>query len=291
MKALKDQLKKIPGKQDLFFFVDSENLVENIRFIQEEKIENIALNPFHSYKINNIDWFREVPFIKKAELGGCYNINFDGLKYLSNLQYLSFNAMKDQKVDFSKISNLVHLSLQFNKNLKGLEELKLLETLAISKGEEFFFNDSNFRNYEKLKILSIVDSKLPRSLVFLKYLHSLKHLELNYIKSNIDLTELETLKGTLEIFKIGYMKKVESFKTISQLLNLKILSIVDTLPIENTDFINQMRDLEILIVIGSSYFIDGDLSKLRGRLKHVSIDNKRHYNLKYEDLKGDFHLE
>jgi len=207
MESNEAKLRHIPGKNDIFFFVDSDNLDNDIKFIKSEKIENIALNPFYGYKIDNINWLSEVPLIKKAEFGGCYNINFDGLKFLTNLEHLTFFAMKNQGVDFYNLKKLTHLCFQFNKNMRGLEDLKLLESLVISKGETFFFNDQIFKNYSRLKILSIADSKLSESLRFLRNLHSLKHLELNYIKSKINLSELKELKESLEIFKLDHCKK------------------------------------------------------------------------------------
>lgn len=288
MKDIKSKLREIPGKKELYFFVESDKLQSDIRFIQSEKIENIALNPFHGYKFDNIDWLSEIPFIKKAELGGCYDINFDGLRYLTDLQYLSFNAMKNQKVDLSNLKKLKYLSFQSNKNIKGLEELKELQNLAVSKGEMTFFTDYFFKNYTKLHMLSIADSRLPESLSFLKVLTSLTHLEISYIKSKVNLCGLLEISHSLEILKLSHSKKIESIDTIKKLKKLKTFSIVDSVTLEDTGFVNQLPKLEILIVLGSSYFKNGDLSDLKGRLKHVSIDNKKHYNLKYEDLRGYF---
>jgi len=74
-------------------------------------------------------------------------------------------------------------------------------------------------------------------------------------------------------------------EVIEELKKVKTLSIVDSITINDTKFVDRMDGLEILIVLGGSYFINGDLSNLK-RLRHVSIDDKKHYNLKYKDLKG-----
>lgn len=281
----KDKLRHIPGKDGLFYFVNSDTLDDDLEFIRSKKIENIALNPFHGYKIDDINWLDKTPFIKKAEFGGCYDINFDGLKYLTKLEHLTFFPAKNQKVDFSNLNKLTSLCFRFNNNMTGFENLKLLESLVISKAEISFFDSHIFESYSRLKILSIAESKLPEPLQFLTSLSSLTHLQLNYIKSKIDLLELEKLAKSLEVFKLDHSKKVESFDTVKKLKKLKTLSVVDSIQLENAKFVDDLPQLETLIILGSSYFIDGNLTNLK-RLKHVSIDDKRHYNLKYEDLKG-----
>lgn len=87
------------------------------------------------------------------------------------------------------------------------------------------------------------------------------------------------------MLKIGSCKNIEGLEAIlSQLVNLKCFSLIDSITLRSTSFVNFLPRLQTLIVLGSSYFEDGNLVNLKGRLKYVSIDDKKHYNLKHKDF-------
>ena len=99
------------------------------------------------------------------------------------------------------------------------------------------------------------------------------------------MSALTLVKDTLEILKIGSCKKIEGLEGIlPELSNLKWFTLTDSITLKNTEFINFLPKLETLIILGSSYFEDGNLMNLKGKLKHVSIDDKKHYNLKHKDF-------
>jgi hypothetical protein len=274
-----------PGFKEDFFYIDSDEIDANIEFIQAHKYENIGINKFKGYNLDNIQKVLSLKHVKKFSVAHS-EINLDGLSELENLEYLVINAEKSD-ANFSNLKKLKYLSFFYDRKMAGLDKLANLESINVSKADESFLTADIFCNYKKLTRLEIVQSKLPETLDFLKCITKLKELEFHYIKSKIDLLDLLEIKESLEMLKIGHSKNVESIETLSKLKKLKWLALVDSVPLPNSKFINELPALEVLVVLGSSYFVDGNIDNLRGKLKHVGIDDKRHYTPRTKDFKNE----
>ena len=70
-----------------------------------------------------------------------------------------------------------------------------------------------------------------------------------------------------------------------KLAKLKWFALIDSIILKDTNFLKSLINLEVLVVLGTSYFENGDLSNLKGRFRHLGIDDKKHYNLKSNDFK------
>ena len=136
-----------------------------------------------------------------------------------------------------------------------------------------------------LKFLSLLHADLSRGIDFLKGLNELNQLQFFNCK-NILLNWLVPPK--LESLVFDRCKKIDRIETIFELKKIRNLSFIDSITLNSASDFIKFDELETLIVLGKSYFIDGNIKVLKNKLKHFSFDDKRHYNVKYEEFKKLF---
>jgi hypothetical protein len=271
------------GSNIPIFYLNSEHLDEDIKFINDNNINDVSINPHKGYKLKNADVFIALPNVKRISLAA-RDLDLSVISKLTQVEFL-FIGEDNYNIDLSNCKKLESLNFKYDNSIKGLGNLKELREITVSKGDCNFFNRNIFSNYSKLEKLEIIQSKLPSEMSFFECLLNLKELDILYSKGEIDLIFLKYIQRSLENLKIKNSKKVSHIEAIYEMPNLKWLSLVDSIPLENSKLINKLTHLEVLIVLGTSFFIDGDISNLtKLNLKHVSIDDKRHYNLKYADM-------
>lgn len=278
---LKEQLRKPTADQEAYFYVNSDHLESNLAFIKKHVIENLMLIPNEQgYRLKDIDFLKEVPFVKKIQMGACKKIDdYTGLDHLTNLIHLAFSAEKNIKVDLSNHTGLQELYFKFTPDITGFENLKNIETLSVDSGNEDFFKIELFSNFKNLKRLFIMLSKL-KDLKFLKENTSIEYLEFNYMKSAFDLQGIQYQKNSLKKLKLISSKKINNINLISELKNLEWLILSNSVTLESTDVVEGLKKLEALTLYGSSYFIDGDLRALKSlkeKIKYYNVEKKKHY--------------
>jgi hypothetical protein len=279
-----ERYKRIHEGVKYYFYIDSDKLKEDFKFINDNSITNIKLTP-DLFKIGNIEPLLQLKHIQSLEIF-LKGIDLGRLNEMHELEELAIGEL-NENIDVSNLTNLRDVYLLYHKNIKGLNTLNALKRLIVVQAEIPFFSDSAFSSWEKLEELALLSPKLPKNLSFLRNLKNLKELEIFSSRSTFDVSDLSFIKETLEILKIGGCKKIGGIEHIlPDLKNLKWFQLTDSIPLSSINFVREMPKLETLIVLGSSYFIDGDIKYLKGRLKYVGIDNKKHYNMKFEDFKN-----
>lgn len=282
-----DRIKYIAGYEAEFFHVDSSQLEKDVKFILENKLEYLIINGRGSYHISNIDWLSQVHnIVKWVVITPPINtvFSFVGLSSCQDVLKIKINNNTKENIDLSRNINLIELHIENATNFTGLEKLVNLESLVINKPSLPLFNADVFNKLKKLKYLCISDSKLKFNLNFLNgtplsnlLLYNCKNLSLEGInKSNISKLEINKCKD-IEKVELIYLSK-----------KLKELKIIDSINPESAENFATLTKLETLIVLGSSYLIDGNLDKLIKKLKVFNYDNKRHYNIKYEYFKKNY---
>jgi hypothetical protein len=286
MQPTHKQYRNVPGSNEFYFYLNSDKLIEDLEWIEKYQITKIRLSQYDGYKIKSIDPIFRIKcikslviFIEDADLGR--------LTELNKLEYLSIGE-KNKNTNVSNLTNLKGFYLFYHKNIIGLSTLKALENLILVKADIDFFSEKLFENWPKLRDLSLLSPKLPANLIFLNKCKSLLALEIHNSKSGFDVRDLENLKNSLERLNISSCKNVHGLELLlPKLRNLNSLVLTDSVSLKSSAFVDSLPYLESLVVLGSSYFQDGDLTRLKGKFKHLGIDNKKHYNLKYEDLNNE----
>jgi hypothetical protein len=171
--------------------------------------------------------------------------------------------------------------------INGLDSLRALEQLILIKTGKQFFTRHLFASWSELRSLTLLSPKLPPDLSFLNNSHKLRELEIYNCRSEFDCTEIASSLNSLEELRIERCKNIKGLEVIlPQLKSLITLAVIDSIALKSATFVGRLPNLKNLIVMGSSFFENGDLSNLKGRLEHLGIDNKKHYNLKFEDFKN-----
>jgi hypothetical protein len=273
--------KKITENSDYFYFISSNSLEEDIYFIQTNEIENICLSQYEGYDLENILPIIDLKNIKKLRIY-VEKIDLVKINVLENLEELSIGE-KFINLNLNNLNNLKSLYLVHG-TLTGLNNLKKLKELIIINGESSFFSESNFKQNSSIEVLSIYGTKGVINFSFLRNLKNLKELDLYNVKSELDIRLLESSASKLETLKIEKCKIIIHFEEfLPNFKSLRYLSLVDSVPVSNAETLLNLKSLEVLVVLGKSFFIDGNINQLN-KIKHVSIDNKKHYSLKNEQF-------
>lgn len=281
MKNIEEQYRKPNLASEPFFYFNSDKLDENIAFVKKNKIVNLTLIPNpDGYNLKNLDFLKELPFIKNIGMGTCKQIdNYDGLSFLQNLETLGIAPDKKVRVDLSNLVNLKSLAFTYTPKITGFERLKNLETLIAGSGSDEFYNIDIFSNFKRLKTLTLAQAIIT-NLNFLKENTILEKLTFTHMRRSFDLEGIQNLKNSLKKLSFSSSKKISNVELISELVNLEWLIFSDSIVLENAEFIKNLKKLEALSVGGSSYFIDGDLRSikhLKDTIKYFTVRDKKHY--------------
>ena len=284
-----DRLKKLANSDEPYLYVDSNNLDEDIEFIKNRNIKNIMLNSYYGYNIDHIDWlsyFEDFPLLEDLTIcpSGIKSFSYEGLKYLSNIKNLTIQNDSKDIIDLAANTNLQQLYTLDSRFLRGLETLINLESLVLTKPHDNILTCDVFDNLKNLNYLCLSNRSFKEGLGFLKNTN-LQRLMICYSRKlslegirDLDLTWLE----------IDSCKNIEHADEIFKILTLKELRLINSITVESLESIKALSDLEILIILGSSYLKDGNLDAATGRYRHFSFDDKRHYNIKFEEFKKSF---
>jgi len=277
-----DRLKKLANEDEPFFYVNSEKLKEDIDFIHKNNIKNIFISGYQDYKLHNVDWFNEVGGQIQSLVitpPSNHEFSFNGLRYCTELKKIKINNETNDSIDLSNNKRLKKLSLLNYKFATGIEDLSRLESLVLTnKTPPKLITKETFDRFKNLKSLTLQGVKLSNGLGFLKNSSITTLVIFNCRKLS--------LKGLLEL-NISYLdidrcKNIENEELIYKLKSLKTLKLIDSVVVESADKLNALVDLESLVVMGTSYFKDGNFDSMKNRFMHFGFDNKKHYSIKYD---------
>lgn len=273
--------KKITQNSEHFFFLKSNSLNDDIAFIQYNKIKNVCLSENNEYDLLNVLPIVHIDCIQNLRIY-VKKIDLKGLDKLTSLEELSIGE-EYQNLELSNLSNL-HTIYLVNGKFTGLQSLLKLKDLTIVYGNANALSANNFAENSSIESLSIYNAKGQIDFSFLQKLNNLKEIDLYNIKTIIDMRLFNSYAEKLESLRIEKCKELRNLeKCLGSFFSLKYLSLIDSVPITSALNLSQLKSIEVVVIVGTSYIIDGDLSQLTN-LRHVSIDNKQHYSLKNEQL-------
>lgn len=238
--------------------------------------------------------------------------NLDGLPLCSGLKYLyilpptefdykplydlpevkflncgntALDTGKQSEVDYSYINGLEMLLTDVNRKTVNYNKLDKLTALGVwsFKGKSGDLEDLfSSEVLEQLSMISCRNSSLYG-------IGRAKQMRCLYISRNRKLEDISALRevgDTLTALRIEACPNIHDFTALYELHNLELLELSGTNSIDSLDFIENMPKLKTLIL--SMNVKDGDLSRCAD-LSYVYVQNRRHYNLKDEDIpKGKY---
>lgn len=266
------------------FEISSIEINKDIEFINSNFIESIEINDVKGFKKNNIDFLRNINNIKHLTIVSDTITNFDGLSNLEGLEELYISSLIEKvNIDFNQFNKIKKINIPYDTNIVGLENCINIEDLYLHKGK---ISSIDFGKFTRLKSLTLSDSSdVIDSLSFLPVFPNLIELSFSYLKNFKSLNGLEKFANSLASFELFNCKNVSNINLIFELINLEKIILSNSVSIESTGGFKYLQKLKHLAVTGTSFFIDGDLTVLKNmEIDYVAIDNKKHYNLKFEDF-------
>ena len=115
----------------------------------------------------------------------------------------------------------------------------------------------------------------------IKPLKNLERIELSFLTKLTEISALKSLSSSLKVLEIENCKKIEQIEsTLKELKDIEELKIIG-IDLKNIYFVKFLPKLKQLIIINSN-ILNGDISPAQN-IDYVLIDNKRHYNFKFDE--------
>ena len=209
-----------------------------------------------------------------------------GLRELYSLQDLKLLAMSyyetdakaKDRIDLSHFSKLSALVSNTSLNFIRLDECGSIQTIKVLKWKE-----NSFQQFSGLRKLDTVDVSFAPILTLDGIENTaLQCLHLSYCRNLKDISAIMGCEN-LKLLRIENCPRIINIEqTVKQLNNLVSLSITGKGEFQNLSFISDLNNLKFFV---SDYNVaDGNLTALKN-LPYASIlQNRRHYNIKDDDL-------
>lgn len=271
--------KFLDGLNSEYIVIESSKINDYIKYIQDNKIKAIYLSNLYFFN-KEIDFLQKCNFIEKLNITSTSIENYDGLKYLKNLKELSLDEPKG-KVRLEQNRILEKLSIEINKNIIGINELKYLKILNLWNYKPKSKDLNEIGLLQSIEELKIYKSPIE-SLNGCGNLVKLKKLELGYLNKLYYISELEKIKNSLKNLEFLSCKNIVNHDYVTCLDNLEKLSYNKCGDIETISFISKMPNLKSFVFMDTN-IVDGDLEPCT-RLKYVAFQDKKHYSHKNSDF-------
>lgn len=256
-------------------YINSKNIVD-ITTRRMISFEELKLCP----KVKRVHIRGDWPNYDMMENGEGYCMNPEGLYRMPNLERLdiSLEEKRNIKIDVSRIPKLKKLICNPEKviNIGDAMNLEVLD-LWKYRGK----NLTEFKKLKKLKYLSLVRSSIL-SLKGIECLESLRMLDLEYNRRLEDIQDIRYIAKTLASLSIENSSKIIDFSALSALDNVMFLMIYGNNKIPNLNFIYGMRKLKRFWF--DINILDGNLTPCLSLMDVYIGTNRKHYNLKSEEL-------
>lgn len=272
-------------KDELGFFIkfNPQLIEECISIMKEHKITRLEIET--DYELENLNFLKEFPFLKKLSVRNHKLRDLSGINYLPQLKTLAINDVKPNlSLDLTEQVFLEALFGTLPKKTIGLNKLnnlKRLELWSYSPKDKDLTEITNLVNLEEVRIIQ----GNIMSIEGISGLKKLKRLELAYLRNLTDILPFEKLESNLRYLEIDHCKKVEKYDSISNLYSLETLLLNDCGDIPSINFVKNLTNLKTLVFAGSN-IVDGDLS-LCENMDYVYFTNKKHYSHRVKDFKNN----
>lgn len=191
-------------------------------------------------------------------------INFD----------LYYETIK-KKIDLSKFGKLKWLGCDY-KEVTSLRSQKQLLSLVLYG---YPSESTELVDLVGLEELVLRNGSID-SLSFIQAESKLKNVELSYLSKLTSISGLTKCKN-LEYLEIQSCKRIgDLVETVQSLDTLKVLKLIG-FELDSLDWVKELPLLEQLVLIKSNV-LSGDISPAKD-IDYVAIDNKRHYNYRFDD--------
>ncbi len=250
------------------FWIDSNNIKEDIEFVNFHKLESIVINSLN-YDGINLNLLNDLQNIKFLDVVSDRVVDFSGLSSLPYLEELYVSDIaKGVSLDFSENKNLRSLNVPTSSfvHADGIKRL----TIRYSSLKDFSFTKlTGLTSIEIIKCTNFIDLSKTNPL------NHLSSIKLSHMPKLASVKGLEMFKKSLNVLEIENCKNIIDLDTVSMCQNLKRVILYNAGNLSNTSLFKDFNKLEHFVVSGSSRFLSGDLSLITSKgIKHCYIEKK-----------------
>lgn len=182
-------------------------------------------------------------------------------------------------VDYSRIKGLTEVGV-YGKGHLNYNIVDTLEELHIS-GVKTHQDLTSVSSSRMLKRIHFIQCGL-KSLAGIERFDEIQDLSFCYMRSLQDISHLSHAAGSLRVLSIENCPKITDFSVLYDLVNLEHLDLCGKNELPSLNFLNRMPKLKTFSF--SMNVLDGDLSPCLKIPYALSLQNRKHYNLKDKDL-------
>lgn len=257
-------------------------LEEHIQYIQENQFEKVYV------VADDIAFLRQCPTITSLKIIPAYSaakFDYSPLYDMPNLKELNCQTVYGHKdalkadIDYSHFPSLQCVYASGAKGHRNLESVKGLRHLYLGQGQPASKALIGF-DFSELEKLDLCQSPI-RSLNGIDQAACIQKLSLSYCRSLEDVAALASVGKTLTSLEIESCGKIKDFSWLYHLPNLENLVLFGSNTLPNLGFLESMPNLKSFRF--TMNVLDGDLG-LCQNIPYVYCKNRKHYNLKNEDL-------
>lgn len=257
-------------------------LEEHIQYIQENQLEKVYI------VAEDISFLRQCPSVMSVKIIPAYSaakFDYAPIYDMPNLRELNCQTVYGAKdalkaeVDYSQFTSLQNVYASGAKGHRNLESVKGLRHLYLGQGQPASKVLTGF-DFSKLAEFDLCQSPI-RSLDGIEQASWLQKLSLSYCRSLEDVAALVSVGETLTSLEIESCGKIKDFSFLYHFPNLENLVLFGSNTLPNLNFLERMPKLKSFRF--TMNILDGDL-ELCKNVPYVYCKNRKHYNLKDEDL-------
>lgn len=265
-------MKQIETFNDLLVYENNYSVKFMNEYISKNNLHGLRIyRPFEDNPILDFSFLLQIENLKELSIFYFDEIDFSFLYELKNLKKISIQTVFSD-IDFSKLSHIENLSIQWNKKyIKHIESLINLSSLFVNGYDEKDLN--NFKKLDSLKFLSIKNAKC-NSLSGVEELQSLEGLFIGGFKNLVNISDLENLKKLKYLF-FELCPKIENLDVLKNNRSIEILETIDCKNIKHISFVNSLPKLEQLTILGSTIINDFNLLNI-DNIALLSVDFKKY---------------
>lgn len=265
---------------------------EYTEFINKHKIEKAIVI------LNDIAFLPSCPSLVHLNIIPSYQtagaFDFSPLYQMPQIKSLfcqNQHGRQDQilsEIDYSKIQGLIDLGIVVNKGTLSYNKIQTLKSLDVGGFRGRNRNLTDLFCSRELDTLEMIQCGM-HSLEGIDTSKKMQCLYLHYNRSLKDISALRKVKHTLRALRIENCPKIEDFSVLGELENLELLELSGRNALPSLDFLKSMKRLSLFVF--DMNVLDGDLSPCLEISHAESRRNRKHYNLKNQDLpKGKFKM-
>ncbi len=267
------------SQNNLLVYKNGYNADEVYSVIRNKKLNGLRIfAELKNDRLDDISFLGSYAFLEELDITSANDFDFSFLKRLINLKKLTINVEGNAELDFSSLSKLEYLSVQWRKTIKGLDKCIRLSSLGLIEIKE--------TDLAKLtNVKSLIDIRIKTaSIETLNGLGELMNLKSLSVGNCKKLTSIKAINALPQLQHLNFdtCPNIQDYEHITSLPALQSISLIDCGNIASIKFIENYPLLTKLSLLGNTVIADGDLLPAQ-RLRSLEHKHYKHYNIKLED--------